>query len=38
MVWIKIEETSNLELELTNNIKKYEETKKYENKSKIVEL
>ena len=38
MVQIKVEETSNLEVGLTKKIRKYEETKKYRNKMKIVEL
>ena len=37
MIWIKVEETSNLEVGLTKKIRKCEETKKYKNKMKIVE-
>ena len=38
MVRIKVEETSNLEVGITKKIRKYEETKKYKNKMKIVEF
>ena len=38
MVWKKVEDSSNLEVGLTKKMRKYEKTKKYKNKMKIVKL